>query len=77
MGESAGVSEKGVRIQESGVRIKEDWAPAKTFRDLVVWRKAHESVLAVYKYTAGFPKQETYGLSIQMRCGAMKVTPGC
>jgi four helix bundle protein len=42
-------------------------APARTFRDLVVWRKAHEFALAVYNFTANFPKQEMYGLSIQMR----------
>jgi four helix bundle protein len=48
-------------------------APAKTFRDLVVWRKAHEFVLAVYKYTAGFPKQETYGLSMQMRRAGVSI----
>jgi hypothetical protein len=41
--------------------MKQDRAPAKTFRDLVVWRKAHDFVLPIYKYTAGFPKQETYG----------------
>jgi four helix bundle protein len=35
---------------------------AKTFRDLIVWRKAHEFVLAVYRFTAGFPNHETYGL---------------
>lgn len=48
-------------------------APARTFRDLLVWRKAHQFVLAVYKYTAGFPKQETYGLSIQMRRAAVSI----
>ena len=53
--------------------MKEERAPARTFRDLVVWRKAHEFVLAVYKYTAGFPKQEIYGLSIQMRRAAVSV----
>jgi hypothetical protein len=31
---------------------------AKTFRDLLVWRKAHELVLAIYKFTAAFPQQE-------------------
>jgi four helix bundle protein len=30
-------------------------------------------VLAIDKYTAGFPKQETYGLSIQMRRAAVAV----
>lgn len=47
--------------------------PAKTFRDLVVWRKAHEFVLSVYKFTEGFPKQETYGLSLQMRRAAVSI----
>ena len=46
---------------------------AKTFRDLLVWRKAHEWVLAIYKFTAAFPKQETYALSHQMRRAATSV----
>jgi four helix bundle protein len=47
--------------------------PAKTFRDLVVWRKAHEFVLSTYRFTAGFPKQETYALCSQMRRAAVSV----
>jgi four helix bundle protein len=46
---------------------------AKTFRDLIVWRKAHEFTLAVYKLTAAFPARETYGLSNQMRRAAVSV----
>jgi len=46
---------------------------AKTFQDLVVWRKAHEFVLAVYKFTQGFPREETYGLRIQMRRAAVSI----
>ena len=46
---------------------------ARSFRDLMVWRKAHEFVLAVYTFTAGFPKQETYGLASQMRRAAVSV----
>jgi len=49
--------------------------PARTFQDLIVWRKAHEFVLAVYAFTAAFPKQETYGLCSQMRRAAVSV-PG-
>lgn len=48
-------------------------AAARSFRDLLVWRKAHEFVLAVYALTAGFPKQETYGLSLQMRRAAVSI----
>ena len=40
---------------------------AKTFRDLLVWRKAHEFVLGIYRLTSGFPKPETYGLALQIR----------
>src|SRR6266700_491344 len=42
-------------------------------RDLLVWRKAHELVLAVYSFTAAFPKQETYGLTLQMRRAAVSI----
>ncbi len=47
--------------------------PARSFLDLVVWRKGHELVLGVYKLTASFPKQETYGLCSQMRRAAVSV----
>ena len=47
--------------------------PARTFRDLVVWRKAHEYVLLVYTLTMDFPKQETYGLANQMRRAAVSI----
>ena len=47
--------------------------PARSFQDLLVWRKAHELVLRVYRLTAAFPKQETYGLTLQMRRAAVSV----
>ncbi len=46
---------------------------AKTFRDLLVWRKAHEFVLAVYRLTSSFPRSETYGLVLQMRRAAISI----
>ncbi len=46
---------------------------AKTFRDLLVWRKAHEFVLSTHQFTSGFPKHETYGLSSQMRRAAVSI----
>jgi four helix bundle protein len=39
----------------------------KTFKDLIVWQKAYKLVIEVYKITKEFPKEETYGLSQQMR----------
>jgi four helix bundle protein len=47
--------------------------PARTFQDLLVWQKAHRFVLAVYTLTATFPKQETYGLCLQMRRAAVSI----
>jgi four helix bundle protein len=47
--------------------------PARTFQDLLVWGKAHEFVLRMYKFTIAFPKQETYTLCIQMRRSAVSV----
>ena len=46
---------------------------ARSFRDLLVWRKAHQFVLEVYTFTAAFPRQETYGLSLQMRRAAVSI----
>ena len=47
--------------------------PAKTFEDLVVWQKAHQFVLAVYRVSRAFPRSETYGLSSQFRRAAVSV----
>ena len=46
---------------------------ARNFRDLLVWRKAHEFVLEAYKLSSGFPKHETYGLSSQLRRAAISI----
>ena len=48
--------------------------PVRTFKDLLVWQKAHQLALAVYRLTAGFPKQETYGLSSQMQRAVVSVS---
>ncbi len=47
--------------------------PAKTFRDLVMWQKAHQFVLDTYKITENFPKQEMYGLTSQLRRAAISI----
>lgn len=46
---------------------------ARTFRDLVVWQRAHEFVMSVYRCTERFPKQELYGLTAQFRRAAVSV----
>ncbi|MGD0823872.1 MAG: four helix bundle protein [Terriglobales bacterium] len=39
----------------------------RNYRDLVVWEKAHRLTLAVYRNTRGFPNDERFGLTSQMR----------
>ncbi len=39
----------------------------QSFRNLKVWRKSHELVLATYRATAKFPSSELYGLTSQTR----------
>lgn len=46
---------------------------ARSFRDLVVWQKAHQFVLAVYRLTESFPDREKFGLSHQMRRAAVSI----
>uniref|UniRef100_A0A7C4R546 Four helix bundle protein n=1 Tax=candidate division CPR3 bacterium TaxID=2268181 RepID=A0A7C4R546_UNCC3 len=38
-----------------------------SYKDLIVWRKAMDLVVEVYKITEGFPKTEIYGIISQMR----------
>ena len=40
-------------------------SPARSFRDLRVWQKAHEFVLAVYRYTESLTGED--GLTHQLR----------
>lgn len=47
--------------------------PAKSFRDLIVWQKAHALVLDIYKATKTFPKEEMYGLTSQIRRSSVSV----
>ncbi len=46
---------------------------ARSFKDLVVWEKAHNFVLDIYKYTAKFPSSELYCLTAQMRRAAVSI----
>jgi four helix bundle protein len=48
-------------------------SPARTFRDLIVWQRAHELVLAVYRFTRQFPRDERFGLTSQFRRAAVSI----
>lgn len=47
--------------------------PSKSFQDILVWQKAHQMVLAIYKDSSQFPKEELFGLTSQIRRAAMSV----
>ena len=46
---------------------------ARNFQDLIVWQKAHQFVLSVYRLSKGFPREEIYGLTSQLRRAAISV----
>lgn len=47
--------------------------PAKTFQDLLVWQKAHLLALTIYRLSAGFPREEIYGITSQVRRAVVSV----
>jgi four helix bundle protein len=46
---------------------------AKNFTDLIVWQKAHQFVLSIYRLSENFPKSEIYGLTSQLRRAAVSI----
>ena len=55
--------------------------PTRDFRRLVIWQRAHQLSLRLYKETATFPAHELYGIVSQIRRAAVSVptniTEGC
>jgi hypothetical protein len=38
----------------------------RDFKEIKVWAKAHSLTLEIYKVTAGFPREERYGLTSKL-----------
>ena len=53
--------------------VVKDVKTEKGFRKLIVWQRAHQWVLMIYKLTEKFPKHEMFGLVSQMRRAAVSV----
>ncbi|MDQ2692468.1 MAG: four helix bundle protein [Chloroflexota bacterium] len=53
--------------------VVRDSKTEKGFRKLLVWQKAHQWVLLIYKLTEKFPRHEMFGLVSQMRRAAVSV----
>ena len=47
--------------------MTEEKLKIRTFRDLLIWQKSIKLVTKIYEVTHLFPKEETYGLTSQMR----------
>ncbi len=45
----------------------------KNYQELIVWQKGMDLVEAVYKASQAFPKEETYGLTSQIRRAVVSV----
>ena len=45
----------------------------KSYRDLLVWNKAMELVMLVYRLTQDFPREEMFGLMSQLRRSAVSI----
>lgn len=46
---------------------------SQSFRDVVVWQKAHAFTLAVYRASEPFPKHELFALTSQLRRSAASI----
>ena len=45
----------------------------RSYRDLIAWQKSLDLVTEVYRCTQSFPREETYGLTAQLRRAAVSV----
>jgi len=46
----------------------------KSFKDLIVWQKARDLAVVIYKITEQFPKSEIYGLTSQMQRATISIS---
>jgi four helix bundle protein len=46
---------------------------ARSYRELIVWQKAKALAVRIYLYTEPFPRNETFGLTSQLRRAAVSV----
>ena len=45
----------------------------KTYKDLIVWQKSIELVMEIYKLTNEFPKEESFGITSQIRRATVSI----
>lgn len=62
-----------IRTQNTEVRIQKLEKMSSSFKNLLVWQKAHQFVIEIYSITKDFPKDELYGLTSQFRRAAISI----
>ena len=67
------ISDQGSVQCGSGREMQTESKPARSFRELVVWRRSIQLAASVYRLTKMFPKDEMYGLTSQIRRSAVSV----
>ncbi len=45
----------------------------ESYRNLIVWQRSVQMTVAIYRLTVGFPKEEMFGLTSQLRRAAVSV----
>lgn len=56
--------------KESGIKI----GRIEKFQDLDTWKEGHKLVIEIYKISRSFPKEETFGLTSQIRRAVVSIT---
>lgn len=49
-------------------------ATINSYKDLIVWQKAMDLTVEIYKLSSSFPKEEIYALTSQIRRAACSIT---
>lgn len=45
----------------------------QSYRELILWQRAIQVCVAIYRFTGSFPKEEIYGLTNQLRRASVSV----
>jgi four helix bundle protein len=45
----------------------------QNFKDLLIWQEAHQLTLKIYESSKTFPKEETFGITSQLRRAAVSI----
>ncbi|MGO9493208.1 MAG: four helix bundle protein [Terracidiphilus sp.] len=61
------------REKEDSCRIWKGEEMLRSFRELTVWQKSMQLATCIYRLTQGFPRQEIYSLTSQLRRAAVSI----